>query len=35
MQHAGTEYMGKLEDELQAVLETISVEKRLRGQIRP
>jgi hypothetical protein len=32
MQHAGTEYMGQLEEELQtAVLETIPVEKRLRG----
>lgn len=32
MQHAGTEYMGELEDELQtAVLETIPVEKRLQG----
>jgi hypothetical protein len=32
MQHAGTEYMGELEEELQtAVLETIPVEKRLQG----
>ncbi len=32
MQHADTEYMGELEEELQtAVLETIPVEKRLRG----
>jgi len=32
MQHTGTEYMGQLEEELQtAVLETIPVEKRLRG----
>ena len=32
MQHAGTEYMGEVEEELQtAVLETIPVEKRLRG----
>ena len=32
MQHADTEYMGDLEEELQtAVLETIPVEKRLRG----
>ena len=31
MQHAGTEYLGELEDELQTVLDTISVEKRLRG----
>ena len=32
MQHAGTETMSELEEELQtAVLETISIEKRLRG----
>ena len=32
MQHADTEYLGELEEELQtAVLETIPVEKRLRG----
>ncbi len=32
MQHADTQYMGELEEELQtAVLETIPVEKRLRG----
>jgi hypothetical protein len=32
LQHAGTEYMGQLEEDLQtAVLETIPVEKRLRG----
>jgi hypothetical protein len=32
MQHADTEYMGELEEELQtAVLETIPVERRLRG----
>ncbi len=32
MQHADTEYMGELEEKLQtAVLETIPVEKRLRG----
>ncbi len=32
MQHADTEYMSDLEEELQtAVLETIPVEKRLRG----
>ena len=32
MQHADTEYMGELKEELQtAVLETIPVEKRLRG----
>ena len=27
MQHAGTEYLGALEDELQTVLDTICVEK--------
>ena len=32
MQHADTEYMGELEEELQtAVLEAIPVERRLRG----
>ena len=32
MQHTDTEYLGELEEELQtAVLETIPVEKRLRG----
>jgi hypothetical protein len=32
MQHADTEYMGELEEELQtAVLEKIPVERRLRG----
>ena len=31
MQHAGTEYLGELEDDLQTVLDTISVERRLRG----
>jgi hypothetical protein len=32
MQHAGTEYMGEVEEELQmAVLETIPAEERLRG----
>lgn len=32
MQHADTEYMGELEEELQtAVLERIPVERRLRG----
>lgn len=32
MQHADTEYMSELEEELQtAVLESIPVEKRLRG----
>jgi len=32
MQHTDTEYLGELEDELQmAVLETIPIEKRLRG----
>lgn len=31
MLHAGTEYLEELEDELQKVLDTISVEKRLRG----
>jgi len=31
MQHAGTEYLEQLEDELQLVLDGISVEKRLRG----
>ena len=32
MQHADTEYMGELEEELQtAVLEAIPIEKRLRG----
>jgi hypothetical protein len=31
MQHAGTEYLGEVEDELQAVLDAIPVENRLRG----
>jgi len=31
MQHADTEYLEEVEDELQKVLDTISVEKRLRG----
>jgi hypothetical protein len=31
MQHADTEYLEEVEDELQKVLNTISVEKRLRG----
>ena len=34
MQHADTEYMTELEDELQVVLQGISVEKRLQG-LRP
>jgi hypothetical protein len=31
MQHAGTEYLDEVEDELQTVLDGISVERRLRG----
>jgi len=31
MQHADTQYLEEVEDELQKVLDTISVEKRLRG----
>ena len=31
MQHAGTEYLGEVEDELQAVLDAIPAENRLRG----
>ncbi len=31
MQHAGTEYLDELEDELQTVLDAIPVENRLRG----
>jgi hypothetical protein len=31
MQHTGTEYLGEVEDELQAVLDAIPVENRLRG----